>query len=427
MESHPLKKRKICVVVNDRAIYGRVKPVMEAIQKHPQLELQVIAVTNFYFDHLFWYLFHGEPVSFLKALSWYIKARTTKILGKSGEVEKLEYLPKLLIGAGFPIHARLPLFLEGGNTRVMVKSAGLGLLGIPKLFEKLKPDIVLIYADRFESLPIAMAAAFLNIPIAHVEGGDVSGTIDESVRHAITKLAHIHFPVTEKSRQRLIRMGENPDFVFMPGFSGIDFIKSIDLGLDDDFFMRYGRGGSDNFDLHKEFLLVLYHPVTTEYDMNYEYARALCSVIDKIGMQAMFVVSNLDAGSDGISSAIREYRGRNSRPDLAFYKNFSPEDFDRVLAHASAAIGNSSSFLREGAFFGTPSVLVGSRQTGRECGPNVIEVLPEEKKIKEAIEKQLRHGRYPADTMFGDGKAGARIAEILARVNPSIQKKFYGQ
>ena len=237
MESHPLKKRKICVVVNDRAIYGRVKPVMEAIQKHPQLELQVIAVTNFYFDHLFWYLFHGEPVSFLKALSWYIKARTTKILGKSGEVEKLEYLPKLLITAGFPIHARLPLFLEGGNTRVMVKSAGLGLLGIPKLFEKLKPDIVLIYADRFESLPIAMAAAFLNIPIAHVEGGDVSGTIDESVRHAITKLAHIHFPVTEKSRQRLIRMGENPDFVFMPGFSGIDFIKSIDLGLDDDFFM----------------------------------------------------------------------------------------------------------------------------------------------------------------------------------------------
>src|SRR3989338_7293545 len=191
MESHPLKKRKICVLVNDRAIYGRVKPVMEASQKHPPLELQVIAVTNFYFDHLFWYLFHGEPVSFLKALSWYIKARTTKILGKSGEVEKLEYLPKLLIGAGFPIHARLPLFLEGGNTRVIV--------------------------------------------------------------------------------------------------------KSIDLGLDDDFFMRYGRGGSDNFDLHKEFLLVLYHPVTTEYDMNYEYARALCSVIDKIGMQAMFVVSNLDA------------------------------------------------------------------------------------------------------------------------------------
>lgn len=425
MSLNQKSKKKICVIVNDRAIYGRVKPVMEAIQKHPQLELQVVAVTNLYFDHLFWYLFHGEPVSFLKALPWYIKARTTKIFGKKGEVEKLEYLPNLLISAGFPIHARLPLFLEGGNTRVMVKSAGFGLLGIPKIFEKLNPDIVLIYADRFESLSIAMAAAFLNIPIAHVEGGDVSGTIDESVRHAISKLAHIHFPVTEKSRQRLIRMGENSDFVFMPGFSGIDFIKSLDLNLDDSFFERYGRGGSVNFDLKSPFLLVLYHPVTTEYDKNYIHAKELCAAVDMIGIRAMFVVSNLDAGSDGIAAAIREYRDRDNRPDHAFYKNFSPEDFNRVLAHASAAIGNSSSFLREGAYFGTPGVLVGSRQTGRECGPNVIEVLPEEKKIKEAIKKQLRHGRYPSSTMFGDGNTGMCIAEVLARINPAIQKKFY--
>lgn len=427
MGSHKKMRRKICVITTNRADYGRLKPAMEAIRAHPGLELQVVAATPLFFDNLLWYLRHGEPVSFWKSIPWYVRARLRAF--KSGEeIFRHSYPGRLLREGGFPIHARIPMFLEGGNTRIMTKMAGLCLLGLPEVFEKLRPDVVLINGDRFEMLPVAFAAAYSNILLAHVEGGDISGTIDESVRHAVTKLAHLHFPVTELSAQRLRQMGENSGNVFTIGSLVIDFLKSLDLSLSNEhIYSRYRPWGA-KIDFTKPYLLVVHHPVTTEYEANHSNTKELIGAIDGLNMQTLIISSNIDAGSDGVSKAFKEYRDERRPSHVAFSKNFSPEDFSKLLANASVAIGNSSSFIREGAFLGTPAVVVGTRQQARERGRNVMEVSFTKGEIMEAVQKQLGHGKYSSDKKFGDGQAATRLSEILARVEYAkvpLQKKFF--
>lgn len=434
MISYNSRKRKICVVTTSRADYGRLKPVMREIQNHPELELQVVAGTSLFLDHFFWYLRHGEPLSWWRSLSWHIRARRITLFGSKDRANRLEHLLRMLAGDGFPIHARLPIFLEGGNQRVMVKSAGLGLLGVPDIFEKLKPDVILLHGDRFEILPVAIAASFSNIPIAHIEGGDVSGTIDNSVRHAITKLAHIHFPVTEKSRDRIIKMGEDPRFVFHTGTPIIDFVKSVDLSLDNSFYYRYPplTGGIESMsrrvDLTKPYLLVLQHPVTTEYASNYDNMKNIMEAIDALKLPVMVIFPNVDAGADGVTTAIKEYYYGKKPPFAVFLKGLIPEDFCKVLAHASVAIGNSSSFLREGGFMGTPIVLVGNRQEGRESGKNVMHAGCNKNEIIDTARTQLAHGKYAPTSIFGDGTASKKIVSILTHIDlPALplHKKFY--
>ncbi len=426
MESNKEVKRKICVVTTNRSDYGRLKPVMEAIKKEPELELQVVAGTPLFFDHLLWYFRHGEPASFWKSLPWYLRARLLAFTGKDEELQRREQLMKTLVSDGFPVHARLPIFLEGGNQRVMAKTVGFCLLGLPDIFQKLQPDIILINGDRFEMLPIAFSAASMNMRLAHIEGGDVSGTIDESTRHAITKLAHIHFPATKESAKRIRSMGENDESIFVTGSPVIDTLTQIDLSLDNSFHQRYRISGSVDF--AKPFMLVLQHPVTTRYEENYSDMKELIAAVDSFSMQKFFLTPNIDAGSDGVSAALREYRAKNP-PRTAFYKYFSPHDFYKIFSHASCLVGSSSSFIREGAFLGTPAVVIGDRQQGRERGKNVVEVGFDKEKIGEAIKRQLAHGRYGSDTRFGDGRAAFQIVEVLKNANLNkipLQKKFYG-
>ncbi|KKW18844.1 MAG: UDP-N-acetylglucosamine 2-epimerase [Parcubacteria group bacterium GW2011_GWB1_50_9] len=437
MESREVtKKKKICVVTTSRADYGRLKPVMGAVQNHPNFELQVIVGTPLFFDHLLWYLRHGEPVSFFRSLPWYIRARTSALLKPHHEIHQMEYLMRVLTADGFPISARLPLFLEGGNLTTMVKSAAFGLLGIPDIFESLRPDVLLLHGDRFEILPVAMAAAFLNIPIAHLEGGDVSGTIDNSVRHAITKLAHIHFPVTQKSKERILAMGEDPRSVHLAGSPIIDFLMGIDLSLNEPFRDMHGPGvwKADNLrgvDLRKPFIIVSQHPVTTEYRSSYENMESILKAVDVFDLPKIFIAPNIDGGQDGISSAIREYRERQhsaAKTTAVFFRGFSPKDFCRILKHAAVAVGNSSSFLREGGYFGTPVVLVGNRQDGRERGVNVIDAEAHADDIRSVIEWQLEYGPYPSTNLFGDGTAAKKIVDVLSRIDfPSfsVQKQFH--
>lgn len=420
-------KKKICVVTTNRADYGRLKPIMEKIRADETLSLQVVAGTSLFLDHFFWYLRHGEPVSFWKSLPWYLKARGKVLFGKTASAYRLEHLTRTIIQDGFPVHARLPLFLEGGTTQTMVKTAGLGLLGTPDIFEKLQPDIVLINGDRFEIFSIAMAAAFSNIRIAHIEGGDASGTIDDSIRHAISKLAHLHFPATKKSRARLLQMGENPQHIFVCGSPIIDALKTADLSLNNSFYERYRYGGVQ-IDLSKDFLLVMHHPVTTEYTDNYRNTKELIAAIASASLPSVFFASNIDAGSDGVSKAIREYRDQSQKPNAVFFKSVPTEDFYRVFAHARVVVGNSSSFLREAAFLGVPAVVIGSRQQGRERGENVIEVIPEKKQISDAIQKQINHGAYAPSHIFGEGDSAAQIVQILSRLDlnsVSLQKQFF--
>lgn len=419
-------KTKVCVVTTNRADFGRVKPVMEALQKEPGIELQVVVGSHLFFDHFRWYLRHGEPLSLWKSLPWYLKARRTKMFGSEEDVFQLDYFAKLLRAEGFPIHARIPMYLEGGNPRVMTKIAGFVLLGISDVFERLRPDVILINGDRFEMLPIAYAAACLNIRIAHIEGGDVSGTLDEGTRHAITKLAHIHFPATNLSARRIQSMGEDPNCIFVVGSPIIDTLKALDLSLDNSVYERNGMGGGERVDFTKSFLLVLHHPVTTRYDENRKDMEEIVAAIRNMPLQRLILSPNIDAGSDGVSEALRVWR--DTKPEkTAFFKSFLPHDFYRIFSHAAVAVGNSSSFIREGAFLGVPAVIVGDRQQNRERGGNVIEVSAESDAIMRAIEDQLRHGRYGEDKIFGDGTASQRIASTLAGMDLSkvpLQKRF---
>jgi UDP-hydrolysing UDP-N-acetyl-D-glucosamine 2-epimerase len=408
-----MKEKKILVPIFNRAHLGRLRPVMKAIQDNPKLELQVITAVPAAFGNFRFNIKHSRPRSWRLALPWYVRARILSLSFRS--VVKSDHLSRAVINDGFPVNAYVPLFLDGGISETMAKSVGFGLISLVEEFKRLKPDVVFINADRFEMMAVAIAAAYLNIPIAHNEGGNLSGTIDESVRHAITKLSHIHFVDTSESRARVIQMGEDPERVFEVGSPAIDAAsQSIDT-----------KPVLGKIDFTKPYILALHHPVATESDDdNARSLREVIKAIDNIRMPTVFLGSNADAGSHPVGEVMRQWHKTN--PQYVFFtKYLPPDDFYSVLKHAACAVGNSSSFIREGAYYGTPAVLVGTRQSGRERGENVLEVEPKADMIEKAVLGQIQHERYKQDLRFGAGRSGELIAQYLADIEPNIQKKFY--
>ena len=267
----------------------------------------------------------------------------------------------------------------------------------------------------------AVAASYMNIRVAHTQGGEITGSIDESVRHAITKLSHLHFTATEESRRRVIGMGENADYVFNTGCPAIDAIASIDMTMPQDFFSRYGGVGYA-LDPAKPYIVVLQHPVTTEFGSGFAQINATLEAVQKSGMQTIWLWPNVDAGSDDISKGLRMFRERHRDVPLHFFRNFSVEDYARLINQSCCLIGNSSSGIRESAYLGVPSVNIGSRQQRRERGRNVVDVGYDANEIFAAIAKQLEHGRYQPDYLYGNGCSSDRIAKLLAEVDVPIQK-----
>jgi UDP-hydrolysing UDP-N-acetyl-D-glucosamine 2-epimerase len=381
-----MSKRKVCVVVNSRANYGRIKSVLRAIRKNPDLDLILIVGAS--------------------ALLW-----------RFGNVAEQ------IREDGFQIDAVVYSIVEGENPTTMAKSTGMGIMELATQFENLKPDVVITVADRFETIATAIAASYMNIPLAHTQGGEVTGSIDESVRHAITKLAHIHFPATEKAKDNIIRMGEDPEKVFLTGCPAIDIVADLDLTPPDDLLTRY-KGVGPDIDIHKPYLVVLQHPVTTEYGSGFDQINETLEAIKSIRMQTVWLWPNVDAGSDSISKGLRMFR-ENEKPDYAhFYRHFSVEDYARLIANCACLVGNSSSGIREGSFLGVPAVDIGTRQASRERADNCVNVPYNHKEIEDAIHQQIKNGRYPSDKTYGNGKAGEQIATILADVNINIQKRL---
>lgn len=409
-------KRKILVPIFNRAHYGRLRPVLKAIKNHPQLDLKIIVGVPAAYDNFFANIKHSRPRSWLIALPWYILGRFRSFLGKN-YVLKNDFLAKSLLQDGFPVNGYVSFFLDGGNSETMAKSTGLGIIKLADKLKQLKPDIVFVNADRFEMMAVAIAASYLNIPIAHNEGGDLSGTLDESVRHAITKLAHIHFTSTESSRKRVIQMGENPEKVFAVGSPAIDAVAEVDFKKNPEVF--------PDLDISRPYLMVLAHPIATNSkEENIKMAENLVSAIKELPMPKIILGSNIDAGSDVLGGVIKNWLDDEKPKDVFFAKHLHPDDFYKYLKNTACAVGNSSSFIREGAFLGTPVVLTGSRQNSRERGDNVVETKMDSNEIVTAVKRQLEIGRYPKNTMFGDGNAGNKIADILANVNPVPQKSF---
>ncbi len=349
------------------------------------------------------------------------------ILGASAVLDRFGKVEILIKKDGFSPNYVFNSIIEGETPTTMAQSTGLGMIEAAMILENLKPEFLIVVGDRFEMMSVTIAAAYMNIKIVHTMGGEVTGTIDESIRHAITKFSHVHFPANEDSRNRIIKMGENKKFVFNVGCPRIDLVadeltkKSIDYLKESKIFSKY-KGVGNGIDFEKPFLLVSQHPVTTEYGSNRAQVEETLNALNKIKMQTVLLWPNIDAGSDDVSKGIRTFRENNSAEWLHAFINLPTDIYIHLMNTASCLVGNSSSGIREGAFIGTPVVNIGTRQSKRMRSDNVIDVGYKSKEILKSIQSQINHGKYSSSTIYGDGKAGKKIVEILREINPPIQK-----
>ncbi len=381
--------RKICVVVTARASYSRIRSALEAIRQHEELELQLVVAAS-------------------------------AVLGRYGNA--LEFIHR----DGFDIAAKIYNIVEGENLVAAAKSTGLGLVELATVLNELKPDAVVTIADRFETMATAIATAYMNIPLVHVQGGEVTGSIDEKVRHAITKLADIHLVSCEKASERVIGMGEHPQRVFVTGCPSIDLAASIlsSPTLDYDPIERFGGVGA-GVNTSSDYLVVLQHPVTTEYDQSRGQVTETLHAISELGIPTIWFWPNVDAGSDGTSNGIRTFREKNSNVPIHFFKHMDSLDFLRLAYNSRCVIGNSSVAIRECSFLGIPAVNIGSRQQGRDRGANVVDVEHDRRAIIDAVGLQLQRPRPVPDELYGDGDAGRRIANVLATATLTIEKRLH--
>ena len=373
-------KRKILYITGTRADYGLMKSVLREIENHPKLELEVIA-TGMHLMPEF-----GMTIN---------------------EIKK----------DGFKIH-EIAATYEQDNKQSMANFVGKFIQLLTDKVKKIKPDIIMVLGDRGEMLAGVIVGTYLTIPVAHIHGGDISSTVDEIVRHAITKLAHIHFPATEKSAERIIKMGEDPSNVFVVGAPGLDIILNENLIEPTKLSEKY------NLDLSEPILLVIQHPVTTEVEDAPTQIRETLEAISELRYQTILIYPNADAGGRNMIEVIKEYE---KHPFIKIFKNIPYKEYLSLMNIASVMVGNSSSGIIEAPSFGLPVVNIGTRQEGRQRAENVIDVDYDKEEIKAAIKKALYDEDFKEKVKncknpYGDGKAGVRIADILSKIK--IDKKL---
>ena len=381
-------KRKICFPITSRAYYGRSQLLIRKLHAHPDVELKLM-------------------------------------LGGSILLDKYSrHVAADIEAGGFDIAASLFNVIEGGNHVAMAKTACLTALEFTNGLYSLDPDVVVICGDRFEQLAIAMAAAYLNITIAHIEGGDVTGSIDESVRHAITKLAHLHFVTNADAERRVRAMGEDPKYVFNTGSLDVELAAGVDTTITSEQVNSFGVGS--RIDVGQPFLMVVQHPVTTETD-NRGHLETTLRAVASLDMPVIWFWPNPDAGTGEMADALRHMR--EVHPDLTarmhFITNVAAEQFVALLAHAACLVGNSSAGIKECSFLGTPVVNIGGRQQGRLSSEHVAHVGYNATDIAAAVRAQLAHGRYPASHIYYRPAASQAIADVLATSELYTQKTFF--
>lgn len=381
-----MNKRKICVVVTARPSYARIKTVLSAIQNHPSLELQLVLAGS-------------------------------ALLSRYGDVSKT------IEKDGFSIVERIYNVIEGESPTSMAKTTGMAIMELSTVFYNLKPDIVVTIADRFETIATSIASSYQNIPLAHIQGGEVTGNIDEKVRHANTKLADIHLVASNDAMQRVIKMGENKDMVINTGCPSMDLAREVFLcpELDFDPIIKYGGVGG-NINWKNGYIVVMQHPVTTEFKKSKAHIEETLRAVSELNIPTFWFWPNVDAGSDGTSNGIRGYRENNDTSNIHFFKNMEPDDFLRLIINSKCLVGNSSAGIRESAFLGVPVVNIGSRQNRRQRASNVVDCEYSKNDIKNSIEFQLKNTRYDSEHIYGDGYAGKKIANILAKIDLIFHK-----
>ena len=381
------KIKKICVVVNSRANYARVKSLLIEINKNKKLKLILV-------------------------------------LGASASLYRFGEVHKVIKKDHFKIDEMLFSVVEGNDLVGMSKTTGLSIIELSNILKKQKPDLVIAVADRYENLSIAISASYMNIPVAHIQGGETTGSIDEKVRHSITKLSDLHFVSTKRAKDFVVRMGEEKSKVFLTGCPSIDLCKGNNFSLSKNFLNKFGSGALIYTD--ENYILVVQHPVTTEFSNAETQIRETIEAIKifckKTNYKAIWLWPNIDAGSDTFSKKLRILKDTN--PDyVRFVKNFTPEDYIKVMVNSQCIIGNSSSGIREASFLGVPSVNIGTRQSDRERGLNVKDVGYDRYKIFNSILQQVGK-KFKKSFIYGSGDAGKKIAKILSKSNFTINKKL---
>jgi UDP-hydrolysing UDP-N-acetyl-D-glucosamine 2-epimerase len=351
------------------------------------------------------------------------------IVGASANSKKFGNVVDLIRKDGFTIHYEINNIIEGSGLDSMVKTTALGMLELSEIFKKEKVDLVFTVGDRFETMATGIAATYMNIPLAHTMGGEVTGTIDESVRHAITKMSHLHFVSNQDSLKRVLKLGEIKKNVFNVGCPRNDLLKQIIKNKKRSVIFKkicnYGVGDMLNLHENEKFIIVLQHPVTTEFKFADQQITSTLLAVERLNIKKIILWPNADAGYEQISSQIRKLRENNYLKNYRIIKNLPIEDYAVLLESAACIVGNSSSAIRDGSFLGTPAVNIGTRQNSRLAGSNVINVGYDERKIFSAIKKQISKKKFKSSKIYGDGSAAKKIVSILKKIkNINIQKKI---
>lgn len=365
--------RRICYITGTRADFGLMHNTLDTINKHPDLSLSLI-VTGMH------------------------------LLPEYGETWKD------IKNAGFQIDAKIPVSLSGGSGAEMSVALGQQIIGYTGALQEINPDIVMLLGDRGEMLAGALAALHLNIPIVHLHGGERSGTIDESIRHAISKIAHYHFTATENSRKRLIKMGEDKERIFVVGAPGLDAVYLEKIMKREELFSRY------KLNINIPLLLIVFHPVVQQADKASEQVKAVLDAALETDMQILMLKPNADAGSNSIAELIEGYAQVHR---FGVKCHIPRNEFLSLIAHAEVMAGNSSSGIIEAASLNTPVVNIGDRQNRRERSLNVIDVEPETTAIYQALKRAQIIKDKNWKNVYGNGGASEKIVKYLLEISLS--------
>jgi len=382
-------KRKICFVITSPIHYSRNILILEELRDRRDVELHIVL---------------GGVVLLSKYMS------------KFGNIENL------LRADGFKDIHEVYFYLDGDKPISKAKTTGLGVIDFSSVFDHIKPDLVVVRGDRFEVLAASIAANYLNITIAHIEGGDSSGTIDESIRHAITKLAQVHITTNAPAKARVIKMGEDPKYVFDFGSPDIEVVKKF-VNKKQNITSETGSGYE--IDFSKPYLMVMYHPVTTELEEIRQSTRTILNSIKDIDMQTIWFWPNVDTGAEEISHELRKFRDVYPKLKIRFMRYLAPKEFLSLLSKVSCLIGNSSAGIKECSYLGVPVVNIGTRQSDRLRAKNVLDVACDKKQILNAVKKQVKIVRYPASRLYFKTNTAKKISNMLATIKLYVQKKFY--
>ena len=381
--------KKICIVTGSRAEYGLLFWLMKGIQQKPELDLKII-VTGM----------HLSPEFGL----------TYRVIEKDG----------------FNIDKKIEMILSADTPASISKSTGLGLIGFSEAFNEIKPDLVIILGDRYEILPAAIASLFSRIPIGHIHGGETTeGSVDEAIRHSITKMAWWHFVATKEYRKRVIQLGEDPKRVHLVGGLGVDGIKKTKLLNKTDLEKVL------DFKFGKRNLLVTFHPVTLEDDTSKKQFKELLFCLDKLkDTNIIFTLSNSDTSGRIINNLIQRYVKGHSFNTI-FYTSMGQLNYLSSLQFVDGVVGNSSSGLLEAPTFSVGTVNIGDRQKGRMKAKSVIDCEPKRTSIKKAIEtlysEDFKKILPSIENPYGKGNASEKIIEILLKkkIPKQPKKNFY--